>query len=264
MFISSVILIEKHRAVLTRLGLNTLEEFKNFKGEVVQRDKREVLRIHIQDADGRDVLLFLKRNWRINKKNGLHSLLRRGRVWSVARMEWENAKAVQRAGFNTAALVAYAEDCGPLWENFSCLLTEAATGPDNLELFLRQKRSAAERRRVFDALAVEVRRMHAAGVATPDFWTRHIFFDAAAEKPAFCFIDLARLEQGQPLSLGARVRTLASLNVSAPLRFVTLRERLRFLRIYAGRLEREMVGQIQERTGRLLERKKFPDFRAPA
>ena len=261
---SAVILIEKHRAVLTRLGLNTLEEFKNFQGEVVQPDKREVLRIRTRDEAGRDLMLFLKRNWRINKKNGLHSLLRRGRVWSVARMEWENAKAVQRAGFQTAALVACVEDCGPLWENFSCLLTEAATGPDNLETFLRQKRSVAERRRVFDALAVEVRRMHAAGVATPDFYARHIFFDAAADKPVFCFIDLARLEQGQPLPLGARVRTLASLNVSAPLRLVTPRERLRFLRIYAGRLEREMVGLIEERTGRLLERKKFPDFRAPA
>jgi len=55
--------------------------------------------------------------------------------------------AVQRAGLNTAALVAYAEDCGPCWEKFSCLLTEAATGSQNLEHFLRECRAPAERRR---------------------------------------------------------------------------------------------------------------------
>ena len=264
----SVIVIEKHGPVLARLGLNTLEQFKNFDAEVIQPDRREVLRIQTTDEQGRDMLLFLKRNWRSSKKNGLVSLLRRGRVWSLAREEWENFKTVQRAGFQTAALVAYAEECGPLWEKFSCLLTEAAVGPDNLEQFLQQNHAPGQRRRIFDALAREVRRMHEAGVATPDFWSRHIFFDADATVPVFCFIDLARLDSGQPLPRQAWVRALASLNVSAPMRLVSMRERLRFLRLYVGRadraLVRTLVKEIKQRTQRLLDRNKYPDFLTPA
>lgn len=264
MISSGVIVIEKHGPVLARLGLSTLEQFKNFDAEVIQPDRREVLRIQTTDAEGRPLLLFLKRNWRSSKKNGLASLLRHGRVRSLAREEWENFKIVQRAGLRTAGLVAYAEECGPLWEKFSCLLTEAAAGPDNLEQFLQQARPPGERRRIFDALAREVRRMHEAGVATPDFWSRHIFFDAAAVEPVFCFIDLARLDCGQPLPRHARVRALASLNVSAPMRLVSWRERLRFLRLYVGRRDRALVKAIQQRTQRLLARNKYPDFRIPA
>ena len=257
-------MIEKHGSVLARLGLSTLEQFKNFDAEVIQPDRREVLRIQTTDAEGRPLLLFLKRNWRSSKKNGLASLLRHGRVRSLAREEWENFKIVQRAGIRTAGLVAYAEECGPLWEKFSCLLTEAAVGPDNLERFLQQARPPGERRRIFDALAREVRRMHEAGVATPDCWARHIFCDAAAPNPVFSFIDLARLDRGRPLSRRARVRSLASLNVSAPLRQVSLRERLRFLLLSAGRKDRALVAAIQQRTQRLLERNKYPDFLATA
>ena len=141
--------IEKHGSVLSRLGLDTVERFKRFEAEVIQpgKSRREVLRIRTADESGRELVLFLKRNWRSYKKDGLASLLRRGEVWSLARQEWENSKAVQRAGLNTAALVAYAEDCGPCWEKFSCLLTEAATGSQNLEHFLRECRAPAERRR---------------------------------------------------------------------------------------------------------------------
>lgn len=258
-----MIVIEKYGPVLARLGLSTLEQFKNFDAEVIQPDRREVLRIQTTDEAGRSLLLFMKRNWRSSKKNGLVSLLRRGRVWSLAREEWENFKTVQRAGLQTAGLVAYAEECGPLWEKFSCLLTEAAVGPDNLEQFLQQGPARDRRRRIFDALAREVRRMHEAGVATPDFWSRHIFFDAAAPAPVFCFIDLARLDSGRPLARHARVRALASLNVSAPLRLVSWRERLRFLRLYAGRVDRTLVEEIKQRTQRLLDRNKYPDFLIP-
>lgn len=264
MISSGVIVIEKHGSVLARLGLGTLEQFKNFDAEVIQPDRREVLRIQTTDGEGRNLLLFMKRNWRSSKKNGLLSLLRRGRVWSLAREEWENFKTMQRAGLQTAGLVAYAEECGPLWEKFSCLVTEAAVGPDNLEQFLQQGHAPGQRRRIFDALAQEVRRMHAAGVATPDFWSRHIFFDAAAVAPVFCFIDLARLDCRQPLPRRARVRALASLNVSAPLRLVSLRERLRFLRLYAGHVDRTLVEEIKQRTQRLLGRNKYPDFLTPA
>jgi tRNA A-37 threonylcarbamoyl transferase component Bud32 len=260
-----VVVIAKHQSVLARVGLTTLEQFKQFEAETIERvaGRRDVLRLRTTDEAGRELVLFLKRHWRSHKKDGLASLLRRGRVGSVARSEWENAQALQSAGLKTAALVAYAEERGLLWEKFSCLLTEAASGSQTVGQFLRECRDRAARRRIFDALAREVLRMHEAGLSMPDLFTRHIFFDPAAPTPEFCFIDMARLERGQPVSWRSRVRALAALHVSAPLRSVTWRERLRFLRRYAGRVDRRLVLSIEARTQSLLQRKKYRDFLAP-
>jgi hypothetical protein len=60
--------------------------------------------------------------------------------------------------------------------------------------------------------------------------------------------------------MSARVRALAALNVSAAVRFVSWRERLRFLRVYWGSVNEVLIGQIRKRTQRLQERKKYPDF----
>jgi hypothetical protein len=257
-----VLIIEKHRQVLARLGLETLDQFKRYGGEAVQpnRNRREVLRIRTTDDDGRELVLFLKRNWCSHKKDGFLSLLRHGRVWSQARQEWENSKAMQRAGVKTATLVAYAEECGPCWEKFSCLLTEAAAGTHNVEQFVRERREPPERRRILKAVARGVRRMHEAGVSTPDLYGRHVFLDPASPSPSLCLIDVARLHQGIPLSAELRVRALAALNVSVPVRFVSLRERLEFLNAYAGRVDRKLFEQIQKRTEVLLSRKKYPNF----
>ena len=188
--------------------------------------------------------------------------MRRGKVWSIARQEWENSLALQRAGLNTAALVAYGEDCGPLWENFSFILTEAATGRQTVQDFLRDCRDASLRRRVFDELAQTIRKMHDAGLASPDLFARHLFVDETTTPPAFCFIDMARLDSGKPLSNRTRARDLAALHVTAPLRFVSTRERLRFLRIYSGKRDRELAEFIEQRAAHLLQRRKFRDFAA--
>jgi len=261
-----VVFIAKHPTVLARLGLTTLEDFQRFQAEIVERiaGKRDVLRLRTTDETGRELVLYLKRHWLSHKKDGLASLLRRGQVRSLARGEWENAQALQQAGFKTADLIAYAEDCGPFWEKFSCLLTAAATGPRTVGDFLRECRDPAARRRILEALAREVRRLHEAGLSMPDLFTRHIFFDPAATTPEFCFIDMARLERGRPLPWRARVRALSALHVSAPLRWVTWRERLRFLRGYAGHLDPKLMRSIGARTRSLLERKKYRDFLVPA
>ena len=257
-----MVVIAKHRALLEQLGLATLAQVKAFKGELVKNHKgrRDILRIKTIRPEGGELVLFLKRTWRPYKKDGLRSLLRRGRVWSIAREEWENSAALERAGLQAAGRVAFGEECGPCWENFSYLITEGAHGQQTVEQFLRECRVRVARRRVFDALAREIRRMHDAGLATPDLFTRHLFVDASATPPKFCFIDMARLDQKKQIGARLRARDLAALNVTAPLRCVCLRERLRFLKIYAGRLDRRLVSLVAARTSYLLQRRKFHDF----
>lgn len=257
-----MVTIARHAALLDKLGLSTLAGVKAFQGELIKNHKgsRDIFRIRATDAAGRDQVLFLKRIWKPYKKDGLTSLLRRGKVWSVSRQEWENSTAIEAAGLRAARLVAYGEDCGLLWENFSFILTEAAIGTQTVEQFLRTRAEPLRRRRIFDALAVEIRRMHDAGLASPDLFTRHLFVDETAALPRFCFIDMARLDREQPLSERLRARDLAALNITAPLQFVSAKERVRFLRVYSRGAGKPLASRIRRRVEYLLKRRKYRSF----
>jgi tRNA A-37 threonylcarbamoyl transferase component Bud32 len=257
-----VVVVAKHQTVLDKLGLSTLAGVKAFRGDLVKdhKGRRDIFRIKTSTDDGRPLALFLKRSWKPYKKDGIVSLLRRGRVWSISRREWENSTLLAAAGLKTAGLVAYGEDCGPLWERFSFILTEAADGVQTVEQFLRDCRDRARRRRVFDALARHIRKMHDAGLATPDLFMRHLFVDDRVEPPRFCLIDMARLDRGQPLPARLQARDLAALNITAPLSYVSARERVRFLREYAGRTDKLLAGRIRRRVEHLLQRRKFRWF----
>lgn len=260
-----VVVIAKHHALINQLGLATVAGVKAFRGDLVKdhRGRRDIFRIQTAAEDGRALVLFLKRNWRPYKKDGLHSLLRRGKVWSIARQEWENSKVLAAAGLKTAELVAYGEECGPLWEKFSFIVTEAAPGAQTLEQFLRECHDRRRRQAVFDALALEVRKLHGAGLATPDLFARHLFIDESAAPPRFCLIDMARLNRRSSLTTRIRARDLAALNVTAPLRHVTVRERLRFLRLYSGSSNKTLAHRIARRAEHLLQRRKFRRFLEP-
>jgi heptose I phosphotransferase len=232
-----------------------MEGVKNFKGELIKNHKG---RRDIQRVTGPNgTTLYLKRNWQPYKKDGLKSLFRRGEVWSQSRTEWENSLALQRAGVAVAEPVAFGEECGLLWERFSFVITASARGDLTLDEFLRTGKSPQERRRVFDVLAREIRKMHDAGLASPDLFARHVFLQRGAE-PKFCLIDMARLSRRRKLPLLLRARDLAALNVTAPLRFVSTRERCRFLKIYGG--DKRLRKLVIARTEHLLTRRKFADF----
>lgn len=255
-----MIQLEAYHDLLQHAGLTTLEGVKRYQGELVknQRGRRDILRIAGQ-SDGQPVVLYLKRIWKPYRKDGLFSLLKRRQVWSIARQEWENMLALQRIGLLTAELVAYGEECGPLWEKFSFIITRAAPPSQTVEDLARDCRDPAQRRRVIDALARQVRKMHDSNLATPDLFARHFFVDEG-EHVQFWLIDMARLDH-ESVTPRLRARDLAALHVGLPLRYATLRERLRFLRTYAaGKIDRQLLGLIDSRSQTLLRRTKFRDF----
>lgn len=252
-------------AALEALGLTTIDGVKSYQGSIIKNHKgsRDVLRLNVADSSGQNRTLYLKRTWKPYKKDGLYSLLQHGKVWSVSRRESENSATLNAAGLTTARVISYGEDCGPLWENFSYILTASATGSQTLAQFLQTCTDSQRRRRVLNALAAEIRKMHNAGLASPDLFTRHIFVDELPLKPAFCFIDMARLDQRRSLSSALRARDLAALNITAPMRYVSTRERLRFLKLYAGQDTATLLPIIQARMKHLLRRRKFKGFNQP-
>ena len=253
----------KHQNLLHQLGLDTMDGVKQFKGELIKNHKgqRDIQRISRAPTNQQPIspTLFLKRNWRPYKKDGLNSLFTRGKVWSQSRVEWENSLALQRAGIAVAEPVAFGEECGPLWEKFSFIVTAAATGEMTMDDFLRTSQDVGERKVVFDELARQIRKMHDAGLASPDLFTRHIFVERGSS-PKFCLIDMARMDRRKKLPDTLRARDLAALHVTAPLRFVSKAERQRFLEVY-GALPK-LRNLITQRAEHLLTRRKFADFSA--
>lgn len=250
--------IAKYHELLRQLDLDTIEGVKKFRGKMVKDrgGRRDIQQVILPGRNGAGTVLFLKRNWQPHKKDGLKSLFTRGNVWSQSRVEWENSLALQRGGIAVAEPIACGEECSPFWEKFSFILTESARG-ETLHEFVRTSRDQRERRRVFDALAHWVRKIHDAGFASPDLFTRHVFLERGAA-PKFCLIDMARLDRRPTLPAGIRARDIAALNVTAPLRFVGARERLRFLKTYGG--NRPLRNSVIKRSRYLLARKKFRDF----
>jgi heptose I phosphotransferase len=266
-----MVVLRQHEALMRSLGLADLPGARAFRGELVKnhRGRREIFRIRAAGPDGIPRVFYFKRILAPYKKDGLRSLLRHGRVRSMARQEWENALALQSAGFGTAPLIAMGEDCGLLWERFSYLITESVNGERTLLAFLTEQGEAQARRQVLDALAAEIRRLHDAGLATPDLFSRHIFLESAAPDSAasvrFSLIDVARLDRGSTTEDVRRARDLAMLNISIPMRLASPRERVRFLRLYAGsrRRRRTLASLIARHMTRLLTRSKFRKFFKP-
>jgi tRNA A-37 threonylcarbamoyl transferase component Bud32 len=252
---SAVVHNEQMEAELSVLGLDTLEKVRRAQGEVVknQRGRRDILRFQ---EGGKT--FFLKRILRAYRKDGLKSLLRRGRVWSMARQEWENLKLIEKAGLGVPALVAYGEECGPLWERFSYIITGNAEGIP-LDAWFQANADPAVRRKLIVALAHFLVQFHDAGLSSPDLFARHIFVHESADGFKFTLIDMARIDQGM-VGLKQSARDLAALHVSLPRKSVGLRERWVFLQTYRRRPVAPLARLIRSRAVHLLKRKKFRAF----
>jgi len=255
-----MVVVALHQPVLERIGLASLDQVRSFQGALVKnhRGRRDVLRIETTDADDRPLVLFLKRNLLPYRKDGLASLWRRGRVWSAARVEFENGRCLLQHGIPAARPVAFGESCGRLWERFSFVITEAATGSETLDVFLRERADPDPRAKVLTGLAGLARRLHDAGLASPDLISRHVFLDRSSPEPGFCLIDMARLDQGRCIPHQRRARDLASLHVSIPESSASAREREILLRTYCGQdlPFEQMQEMIQKRVAHLLRQKR--------
>lgn len=254
-----MVVIARHQQVLQSFKIATLDQVRKFKGNLVKnhRGHRDIFRIETRDETGRSLTLFLKRNLKPYKKDGLASLLRRGRVWSSSRQEWEHSRVLARAGFDTAPLVAWGEDCGLLWERYSYLITEAAPGAHSLDGFAKQCRDRSVRVKVLLALATWVRRLHDAGLASPDLFARHIFVKNPRTNPDFCLIDMARLDRRRRLSLGFRARDLSALNVTLAKENVSAKERILFLKTYDAESFGRLHLLVVQRMDHLLKKRRF-------
>lgn len=255
----TVFQIAAHHAALGRAGLASLEAFRTYAGDFIKNHLgiRDVVRVALPGDHGKPITIYLKRNLLPIRKHAWQALLRHGRFVSSAELEWKNLALLNSIGVATCRAVAVGAAFSAKGETFSFIATEAAPGVE-LEDVARTERDAFARRRVSDAVAKTLRRVHDARIGLPTVFGRHLFIDGDPRSNAALTVTLIDLDRvARPLVMTRRkARDLAQLHLSIPRSIASVRERLRFLRTYAGHIDRRELAHIRLMTSYLEGRKK--------
>jgi heptose I phosphotransferase len=192
-----------------------------------QIEKPPLTTVFLKRYDSPPIMVQLK-NW----------LAHRTRI-SCGFVEWVSASRLASAGVSTPKTIAYGTQWGRLFEKKSFVISEKIPQAEALErklpeCFDGQPTSVnLKRRRLFIAqLASFIRKFHWTNYRHRDLYFSHIFHDNNGD---FFLIDLARAFK--PMVFGRRyqIKDIAQIYYSAPKRYFSNTDRLRFYLGYAGR-----------------------------
>lgn len=198
-------------------------------------------------ADGRKLVVYLKRHYRLPWLSGLAALIRPGSGWSPAIQEWDHLEWAQSNGLPVPAATACGEQIGPWGRLQSFLAVEELTGMLPLHEAIP---AAAERlgpvefarwkRGLVAEIARLVRAFHDRSRFHKDLYLCHFYIadDDTRQVPGWAgrvrIIDLHRLGHHPCTRAWWRAKDLGQLLFSADVQGVTARDRLRFWRSYHG------------------------------
>jgi heptosyltransferase-2 len=244
-----------YKEALTESGLTSIDTVFSFNaGEDLAKPNLAGHRSRLQfETESPPAVLFLKRYDRppilAQLKNWLHHRSRR----CCAYYDFEPAEKLAAADINTPKTVAYGQQWGRLFEKRSFIITERIPAAESLERRLPDcfnKSATAEnlklRRNFITQLAGFVKRFHETNYRHRDLYFSHIFYGAAGR---FYLIDLARAFKPALFAERFRLKDVAQLCYSAPARYFSRTDRLRFYLSYraAGKLTAEdkvFIGKV--------------------
>jgi heptose I phosphotransferase len=158
---------------------------------------------------------------------------------SCALLEFQNIQSLSEAGINTPKAAAYGEQCNAFFEKRSFFITEKIPDAEALERKLPEYfngDSAQEniklRRNFITSLAGFIKKFHETNYRHRDLYLSHIFYN---DNGSFYLIDLARAFRPVLLSRRFQVKDIAQLYFSAPGKYFSQTDRLRFYLQYSGR-----------------------------
>jgi len=176
----------------------------------------------------RPPILTQLRNWRLFRR----------RV-SCASLDFDSANRLSSAGINTPKTVSYGEQWGRFFEKRSFVISEKIPDAQSLERKLPDCFSGPatagnlKLRRAFIAqLAGFVKKFHVTSYCHRDLYFSHIFYSESGE---FYLIDLARAFKPTLFAQRFQRKDIAQLYYSAPARYFSRTDHLRFYRAYTGR-----------------------------
>jgi Lipopolysaccharide kinase (Kdo/WaaP) family len=207
-----------------------------------QKQGRSIARWTLTAADGRQLVVFLKRHFVLPRKHGFLAVLLPHRAWSPGLQEWEHLEWAERQGLPVPRAVAAGELVGPGGRLQSFIAIAELTGmvPLHEAVPLAEKRLDVKTfRRWKRLLSNELVRLslafHGRHVFHKDWYFCHFYIDEADTRRIpdqwvgrVHVIDLHRLSRHRLTGLWRRVKDLAQLLYSSDVSGVTDRDRLGF------------------------------------
>jgi len=151
---------------------------------------------------------------------------------SLSFFDFEPANKLSAIGINTPKTISYGEQWGIFFEKRSFIITEKIPNAKSLERRLPDcfNRPATTenlklRRAFITQLAAFVKKFHETNYRHRDLYFSHIFYSDSGE---FYLIDLARAFKPSLLAERFRIKDIAQLYYSAPGRYFSKTDRLRF------------------------------------
>lgn len=231
-----ILAAERERALLDRLGLDSLEGALSFRGGELLRETPTRRTIRIADEGG---ALYLK-VYRRSEASWFRRIFLT-RPASPSRIEWENLLALRRSGFDVSDPIAMGEEPSIFHSKRSFLLTRAI--PDGIpfdslirDRFHDQADKTAQKARpaAIKDLAGLIRRLHASGFAHGFLHAGHFIIAPDPRWGRPFLIDLRLVLRSHPVPKSRMVDDLAALLASLP-SSVSRTDCLRFLLNYLGK-----------------------------
>jgi heptose I phosphotransferase len=200
--------------------------------------------------------LFLKRYDKAPVTTQLKNWLTARRRISCGFLDCEAARKLSGAGINTPKTIAYGQKCGMLFEKRSFYITEKIPAGESLERKLpacfegpATSKTIKLRRDFIARLAGFVKKFHETGCCHRDLYFSHIFY---SESGGFYLIDLSRVFKPAVFAERYRVKDIAQLYYSAPAKYFSKTDRLRFYLAYSGRgKDKRFIAKVKNKARRI-------------
>ena len=197
--------------------------------------------------------------------------------------EWHGAHHLQRLGIDTLTIAGYGTASGNPARRHSFIITDEISDTQSLEEFCsawkrhppRQAHEIRYKRWLIESLARIARRLHNSGANHRDFYLVHFLLQPGLkagwlhpDASRLFVIDLHRMQLRRKTPKRWKIKDVAGLHYSSMDLGLTVRDRLRFIRLYSGGSLHQALGRdrqfwerVERRANRLYaaEQRRSPD-----
>lgn len=237
-----------YKGAFSELGLTSIDTVFSFNaGRNLAKNNLARYRTRLEfEIKSPAVTVFLKRYDKPPISAQLRSWFAAHRRLSFAAFSFISAHELSTVGINTPKTLFYGEQWGTFFEKRSFIITEKIPNAESLERKLPDCFDGPatvdnlKLRRIYIAqLASFIRKFHNTDYRHRDLYLSHIFH---SDNGGFYLIDLARAFKPIVLRRRFRIKDIAQLYYSAPSRYFSRTDRLRFYFSYIGR-EDKLTGK---------------------
>ena len=231
---------DRFASAFERQGLVSIDSIFNFTGatELVKSNISKYRTRLTFDITAPDTTLFLKCYDNPPILDQVKTWFQHGQHQSIADFDRLPAEMLNKSGIKTPKTIAYGSQFKGPFERRSFIITEKIPAAESIERKLPDfvtepatSQAAKMKKKFINSLAVFIRKFHETGCFHRDLYFAHIFL---GENGEFYLIDLQRTFKPRASAFKYRVKDIAQLYYSAPGKYFSRADRLRFYLRYRG------------------------------